>query len=147
MSAALYPTEESLKIALTWARTHKDFKPNSAKAVEKIAKKTVEVAKLVVESQNFRTGTLVPAYIARKVREGLDPRILIATKEYLNSFKAEKDAQGEWAVLCDLEKMKRLEFGTRGKPGRPHWEPTILAMNSAAPILFAREVLKGLGLG
>lgn len=140
-------TPESVRTAMQWAETQKGFPRAADKACETIAKSTAAIVKKVIEEQNFKRVPLTPGYIARKKRQGLDPRVLIATKQYLKSYRHYRVAPRNWAVTCDLQKMNRLEFGTGRMPKRPHWEPVIRAMNDAAPTIFAHEVLHNLGLG
>jgi hypothetical protein len=103
-----------------------------------IAEKIVETAKAGILEQRWRDKwkPLSPSYLEWKKRKGLDTRILIATGQYLDSFKVyrsgkywvagvEKDRlhyfEGKVVKIGDLAKW--LEFGTRKMPPRPHWRP------------------------
>lgn len=147
MEISLAPTPASIRVASQWMQAHKRFPYAADRACEFISKGTVEIVKKVITSQNFRRVPLKANWVARKRARGLDPRILIATKQYLKSYRHYRVGPRNWAVTCDLAKMKLLEYGTRKSPKRPHWEPVIKAVNAAAPVIFAQQVLKELGLG
>lgn len=138
---------EAVRVAMQWAQTQKDFPRQADKACEYLAQSMVKIVKQVIETQQFRRVPLNLKWQERKKREGLDPRILIATKSYLKSYRHYRVGRMNWAVTCDLRKMQLLEFGRAGQPKRPHYEPVMRAVNEAAPTIFAHHVLKGLGLG
>ena len=52
-----------------------------------------------IESQSKPLTRLSPGYKKSKIRKGLDPRILIATKKYLKAIKVWKYGQGGQMVL------------------------------------------------
>jgi len=78
---------------------------------------------------------LTKGYARRKRMLGQDPRILIATGNYVNSIRAIQQGDGSWVVgipatplrsgskytLKDLARW--LEYGTHRMPARPHWRP------------------------
>lgn len=49
-----------------------------------------------------------------------DDRPLINRGAYVNSIKAVGPG-----VVCDVQLMQWLEFGTRSQPARPHWGPLL----------------------
>lgn len=86
-----------------------------------------------------RTAPLTEKYLKRKVREGKDPRILIATGRYLEHIILERQETKNgvfWRVYIQKGKTKTeitfnmlariLEFGSasRNIKSRPHWRPT-----------------------
>jgi hypothetical protein len=144
MRVKMEPTPESLRTVARIVATDVRYRKNADAAVEKIADETVRLVKEVVESQNFNAVPLSPTYALRKRKQGLDPRVLIATKNYLRSFGTKKLGEMNWGVECDVLLAKRLEFGTSRMKPRMHWTPVMLAMHDAAPIMFAQEVFKDL---
>lgn len=80
---------------------------------------------------------LSPKYLAEKVRQGYDPRILIRTKQYVESMQVVEDdmllrfqvtvPDAEHNSGLPFRELGRiLEFGRRDgkKPyARPHWRP------------------------
>lgn len=74
---------------------------------------------------NFNFAPLTPKYAARKAREGLDPRILIATKEYIRKLKAVEVSEGKWEIQGDLDLAFLLENGTKRMRSRRHWGPAL----------------------
>lgn len=115
--------------------------------MKKIADETVRVVKQVVETQNFSPLVITPEWAARKRRKDLDPRILIATNEYLDSMKVARISKGVYAVKANGLKASVLEEGNpRDKKKRPrrHWEPALQAMSQAAPVIFAQSIMKEL---
>jgi hypothetical protein len=109
-----------------------------------------------IASQAFNHQPLNPDYKAGKVAQGLDPRILIATREYLDSIQVTK-LIGEYGYrvgvpnrihsgsnisLRDLARM--LEFGTSRMPARPHWRPMASIYHNKA-VKMADSVNEDLG--
>lgn len=87
-----------------------------------------------IESQRFRHAPLSPGYVEAKRRAGLDPRILIATHEYLDSIEVSPLTDGSGVRVgvggrthsggIPMRQLARmLEFGTIRMPARPHWRP------------------------
>lgn len=90
-----------------------------------------------------RTAPLSPDYLERKVREGKDPRILIATGRYLEHIVVERQETRDgvkWRVFIQKGKTKTeitfnmlariLEFGSASRNIKPraHWRPTARIM-------------------
>lgn len=114
---------------------------------ESIAKEFAESVKKIIKKQLYKWKPLNERHLAKKKSMGLDERILIATKEYVESIKAiPKKILGvttSWSVgpgakgkvhkvTKGKEKSKRilmrtlsrwLEFGNKRMPARPHWRP------------------------
>jgi hypothetical protein len=102
---------------------------------------------LNILQQTIPMKPLSPGYADYKARhkpDPLDPRILIATGEYVNSIAARRKAGGDIVDVnvpdekhessgMNLRELGRLhEFGSKqhketgkGVPPRPHWRPTI----------------------
>ena len=89
-----------------------------------------------IENQRFRHQPLTPGYLQYKLMNHLDPRILIATGDYVNSIIPHRIRRGVWGVGVEnrnhidsdipLRVLARwLEFGTSKSPARPHWRPMI----------------------
>lgn len=145
MGANFILTPDAKNFVARMKATVDSFPRRADKAVQSIVKEVVKTVENTVLTQNFDRGApLTRAWAARKARLGMDPRTLIATQAYLRSYRTLKLGNAHYAVTCDVDKMKRLEFGVKGKPGRPHLEPVLLAMRSAAPAMFVREVLQDL---
>lgn len=94
--------------------------------------------------QSLPMKDLTESYARWKERKALDPRILIATGEYVNSIAARRKAGGDIVdvsvpdethepsglSLKELGRIheygsKRYEIDGKGIPPRPHWRPTI----------------------
>lgn len=92
-----------------------------------------------IERQVLNHVPLNPGYAAMKREQGLDPRILIATHQYLDSFVAERNdeaAAGTIEFRCGVARgihqpsgltyaqlARKHEFGDGQVPPRPHWRP------------------------
>jgi len=92
-----------------------------------------------IYQQGIDMAPLSPRYLRRKIRLGLDDRILIATGTYVNNIRVRKDERGRYVVSpgsrtevngVPLDTLASwLEFGTRNDdgsvrmPARPHWRP------------------------
>ena len=113
--------------------------------------------KFKIASQLFNLTALSDGHYQYKLKAGLDPRILIETSEYLDSFMYEEltHESGEIAFRVGVPRtmhsgglpmkllQRFLEYGTvrNGKvamPPRPHWRPQIIAYQSRGPQM-ARE--------
>ena len=86
---------------------------------------------------------LNPQYAAWKRREGLDPRILIANGDYVDSIKARKKVDGSievsvpegkhpqagisYQILGAVHEYGQVRWQQEGKgiPARPHWRPSV----------------------
>ena len=98
-----------------------------------VSEKYIEYLVLAIERQLFRSFKIYPLskkYAERKQRQGLDPRVLIATGRYIDSFVyinknnkiiitvADEEIEGGMSML-DLSRI--LEFGNSKMPRRTHW--------------------------
>lgn len=69
---------------------------------------------------------LAPASMAWQQYEathGLDPRTLISTGEYLDSFTVSRIGMRTWKLHPEGQEdlAQALEYGTKGTVARPHW--------------------------
>jgi len=95
----------------------------------------LEKIKSAVESQTLRLDPLSDAYLSRKISEGLDERVLIATGEYIDNLRVLEKGKGrDYKVFVgairgdkhessglDMAKLaKYLDDGTPRIPARPH---------------------------
>ncbi len=102
---------------------------------EEMAREFADDLRAIIARQLVAWVPLSPKYRLYKSRMGLDPRILIATKRYVDSIQAIQQPDGSWIVgvpdeplrpgsrytLKDLARW--LEYGTPHMPPRPHWRP------------------------
>jgi hypothetical protein len=65
-----------------------------------------------IQLQNFRHVKLSPPYKKRKLQEGLDPRILIATGQYVQQIGVQKEVVTEKKVTIHVGVPKRKHKGT-----------------------------------
>lgn len=101
---------------------------------KKFADELVKEAKSIIRKQSFKWKPLTDKYAKYKKRKGLDHRILVATRDYLNN------GIGTWkqdgfifaGPLPGIHKPSGLtykylarihEFGTETIPARPLWRP------------------------
>lgn len=81
----------------------------------------------MIYTQDGNWRKLSPAYVDYKKKAGLDPRILIATGQYVESIRA-RYIDKQWVIQPDAQNMKIglwLEYGTKKMPRRPHFRPVI----------------------
>jgi hypothetical protein len=108
----------------------------------------VDEIKFKIASQLFNHAPLSRAYYEGKLKAGQDPRILIQSSEYIDSFMYEELTHetegitfrvgvpntlhsGSGLPMKLLQKF--LEFGTSRMPARPHWRPQIVLYKDRAP--------------
>lgn len=108
---------------------------------QQIADEFLEELRSRILRQTFGHTPLNTSYLISKIKHNLDPRILMATGEYLNSFTTERveDTSGNDVVYrCGVsagthssgisyQLLARVhEYGSprRRIPARPHWRPT-----------------------
>ena len=136
-----------------------------------IAKGFVKDLRAHIEHQIFHHAPLTADYADWKRKQNLDPRILIATGDYLDAMEAVKLSGGagvgmrpghhvnhdgsagpEYEDLADW-----LENGTKGKrrsdvrvsnergglPPRPHWQPMIERWTAKRRVAVVVSILKG----
>jgi len=130
--------------------------------MEEAAKEVATMVRSIIYRQAYKWKPLSKRYLAWKKRKGLDHRILIATKSYIQSIRAIPRRRDEevvsWGVgpghhneihkpsglrLHTLGRM--LEFGTKKMPARPHWRPAWSAyVRSKGRKLLTRMIKKAL---
>lgn len=75
-----------------------------------------------IEDQKGNWVPLNVTYLQHKQALGLDERILIATGNYINSFKVVVNGNQIGIAAEGYEELgKWLEYGTSRMPARPHW--------------------------
>lgn len=103
-------------------------------ATEKVANEFLEFLKESIENGSLDLEPLTEAYLRHKIAKGLDERILIATREYLDKLKVVKTPEGVFvgarpgetheASGVDMASLAMwLEYGTQNLPARPHFGP------------------------
>ena len=123
------------------------------KTTRKAADRTLERAKEIIENQEFSWKPLSPEYRKKKKKKGLDLRIFVATKEYLNKgigtwesgrriFVGPKQGIHKPSGLTYRVLSRILEFGTWSIPSRPLWRPLASQILREIPG-FRREYQKG----
>ncbi len=144
MSFDLPPQSKEFIVALL--KSSKEFKPTCDRVVKRIAEQCASDVRRKILSQSFPNARVSDAWLKRKAKQGLDPRTLVATKEYVLSIQAQKVEPGVWGVVCnDMDLMKRLEYGTsRGSPPREHWRPVLIDYENRFGDLFSAGVLHDL---
>ena len=109
------------------------------RVTRKAADRTVEVAKEILENQSFKWQALDPDYLKWKQEQGLDERILIATRDYIDNGIGQWEENRRIFVgpLPGIHKPSGLtyvalsrihEFGTWSIPARPLWRPLLVIM-------------------
>ena len=109
---------------------------------EEKAQEFVDELKFKISSQLFNHIPLSRDYYLSKLKNRLDPRILIATGEYLEGIISER-VEGDTSGIvfrCGMARgihrssglplttlQRYLENGTSRMPARPHWHPESLA--------------------
>lgn len=135
------------------SRTRNQYNPNLVRDFEESARQTAErFLRLQAErltrqlrdailGQRYNWYPLDPEYLRRKVQQGFDPRILVRTKQYVESLQPFGPEETEFGVLWRVtvpdeehnsglpfrELARIMEYGRRDgkKPyARPHWRPT-----------------------
>lgn len=124
------------------------------KAMEKLANKAVREVKKTINQQTETWEPLNEEYEAFKKRTGLDPRKLVATKEYRDSITVTKEdvcryrigppLKGKHSSGLPLWKLARiLEYGNAqgNLPPRPHYRPVLAQIKEELKTIV--EKLKG----
>lgn len=146
MKANFSITAESQELIASIARSSSNYDKIADRCVKRVAENCAKDVKKNIENQAFPNARLSDAWLARKVKQGLDTRTLMATRRYYESIEAKKVEPGVWGVVCnDLELRDRLEYGTkRGMPPRPHWGPVLTEYQTNFARIFAAEVVQEL---
>lgn len=113
----------------------------SKKVAFRIAQRAAGKLRQVILDQAYAWTPLTQPYLRKKIREGLDTRILRATGEYAASIAPRWSEEKKAFVISAADRphartkasLKQigewLEYGTRNKDGsvrmppRPHWRP------------------------
>jgi len=121
-------------------------KAANARAIERIARACADRVKEKIETQDIRKAGMSPGWVAYKQRHALDPRELVATREYLESIQVKgKGVRAQ--VEADDVKRKLLEYGFKGRPGVPHWTPVLADLHKEVSKIVGEELEKALGGG
>lgn len=115
--------------------------PEAIELIQEAGKAFARRVRYAIRNQIYAWPPLSPNYAAWKEANDLDPRMLIATHEYINSIKA---TMTDYGVEVGLDPSKThaggipmrllgrwLEYGTMNldgswrMPPRPHWRPEI----------------------
>jgi hypothetical protein len=118
-------TSESKKTLLRVRGASNKYQRTADLLSETFAKSVLRNVKLGIQMQTFGHHPLSTRWKEEKARLGLDPRILIATRDYIRFLRVKKLRSGQVAITGDLELAKKLEYGTKTMKARPHWTPTI----------------------
>lgn len=108
----------------------------ATEANKEVAKQIVTEARAALDEQKYDHKPLNPKYRQKKIDEGHDERILIRTKEYMESISWGVTHGRVWAGVPSrkihrdsgllLTVLARIhEFGTSRVPARPLWRPLI----------------------
>lgn len=114
----------------------KDLLLKADDETRKFAKDLAKEAKSIIRDQRYDWKSLSDAYLKQKERKGLDTRIYIATKTYVNkgigyfekggySFVGPKPGTHKPSGLPYAVLARILEFGTWSIPARPLWRPLL----------------------
>lgn len=102
----------------------------------------VKNVKKRIEQQDANWVPLDPKYLARKIKEGMDPRILIRTGAYLESIKYERLGKNRYRIFAEgnEELSSYLEFGTDKMPSRPHFRQSFEQVQLAMKQILDRQI-------
>ena len=146
ISISFKMTPEAFAVIESVGRTRRQFEARVDRALERIATTGAERVKGIIEQQKFAPLQISLAWAARKRKEGLDPRTLVATKKYLDSILPKRIGKNSWGITADMLKAILSEYGWRRIKGRPHWGPALRELSKEAGDIFAEEVLRDLPL-
>jgi len=104
------------------------------KKVSMLAEDIAQEAKSIMEQQRYKWVPLSENYKAYKKRKGLDTRILIATRDYIDNgigtykkkdyvFVGPLPGRHKKSKLTYVQLSRYLEYGTTTMPARPLWRP------------------------
>lgn len=135
-----------------------------ANEVDEVSQAYVDQLKALILGQKYSWRPLTPRYAEYKRRAKLDPRILIATGEYVNSIAIQRRTRdrGKLRVYVGVPYNRKHssglpfkvlarvhEFGSRKAhvPARPHWRPAKAWLMKEIPRIrerIARQAKKDL---
>ncbi len=130
-----------------------DVKILANEKTRKFAKDIAKEAKETIRKQKFNWKPLNKAYKRDKERKGLDQRVYMATKDYVNKGIGYWEKEGQIFVGpkqgthkpsgFTYQHLSRIhEYGTDTIPARPLWRP-LLAVTLAKIKPFRKEYAKG----
>lgn len=120
---------------------------------EEEAQKLAKGVVAEINSQPFWWEPLNPKYKARKERAGLNPDMLKATEDYVQSIGIQEVKRGKKSFSIrigvpnrrhmdaevNLNDLGRIhEFGTKTIPARPHWGPVMQRWKTHSGELMSR---------
>lgn len=112
----------------------KEAQLRASKLIRELAEDLAEEAKDIILEQRYNWESLSSGYLAYKLRVGLDPRILIATGEYVDEGIGHYEKDGiifvgpmpgihEPSGVPYVKLARWFEYGTETMPARPLWGP------------------------
>lgn len=111
-------------------------------AMARVVSKFISRVKEAILSQSVPVVPLTVAWAVRKRAKGLDPRILVATMEYVSSFKKRKLGPGSYAVVAKEPIHSWMNDGTKHIPARRVVGPVLTATRSRSSEELARDVMR-----
>lgn len=114
----------------------KELRLKATKETREFAQELAAEAKDVILEQRYNWEPLTDEYLARKEKQGLDRRIYIATRAFIDkgigyyekrgySFVGPLPGIHEPSGLTFARLARILEFGTWSIPARPIWRPLL----------------------
>ena len=111
----------------------KEARLEAQRQTRQFAEEIAEEARNIIIEQRYNWAPLDPDYLDWKIKKGLDPRILIATRDYLEHIGTyEQDGKIFVGPLPGTHKpsgvpyvklARWFEYGTETMPARPLWRP------------------------
>ena len=134
MKAAFVLSGEAEKIVKRFAVAAKEY-PRRASAISRAyADEAARMVRAMVLQQAITMAPLSARYLQRKARAGLDTRILVARKAYVQTIEARVVGMGEWGVVAHEKLYNLLTYGTKTMPGRPHFQPVLAMLARKSPV-------------
>jgi hypothetical protein len=122
---------------------NKQVKLEALEYLKVLIKEMVDEAKDIIENQSYNWTPLTEKYLEHKIKQGLDPRTLIATRFYLMHIGwGVSHGKIWWGVPNIIHEPSGLplpviarihEFGTKTIPARPLWRPLLMKYAREAP--------------
>lgn len=134
-------TPEARELIANAERGVTNYKDIADRAAKAVADEAVKRVREVIMKQQFPNAFLSPGWAARKATRGLDPRVLMATKKYLDSYQVKKVSSGVYGIEAEGELMEILE---NRPPARPHWSTVAEEMKARAPQMMKDLVVKAI---
>lgn len=118
-------------VALKIEKMMRDIPKASDTAARIMGEAFVANLKGAIEGQSIPMAPLSAKWLAEKSRKGLDTRILIAFRAYIESIVMTPTGKGRVEVSADSKMQRLLEYGTKTMPARPHWRPAMKGAEKA----------------